>query len=255
MVSSMTLHTPARGKPRRGRAVFALVGILAALLFAPRAAEAMTYGRVTYSDISVDSNGTIYGWGITDANSAGCYCHTAKVTTTITSPQGRTQTASDIYGGRGHEYARADVSLGFLSTDVGNYTLSSTHWAFCPYCGCYFISGTHTGASETVCDFDLNGAAYPVCDGLTLAHTVYQANIRGGCTAVPYPYGSDLTFTGTGSVYPDHSTQSYGSGAPPTLHAYYDAGPDPGAVRPKFKIKFAEPGNTITKEKTDPVCQ
>jgi hypothetical protein len=86
----------------------------------------------------------VHGWGVTDANSTGCYCHTAKVTTTIRSPKGRTQTASDIYGGRGHEYARADVSLVWDGSDLGNYTESSTHWAFCPYCNCYFINAATT---------------------------------------------------------------------------------------------------------------
>ena len=80
-----------------------LLGFMLALLLVPQVAGAMTYGRVTYSDMSMGSDGIIRGWGVTDANSSGCYCHTAKVTTTIRSPKGRTQTASDIYGSRGHE--------------------------------------------------------------------------------------------------------------------------------------------------------
>lgn len=94
--------------------------------------------------MSLGTDSIIYGWGITDANSGGCYCHTAKVTTTIRSPKGRTQTASDIYGSRGHEYARADVRLLWDETDLGDYTESSTHWAFCPYCNCYYVNGQTT---------------------------------------------------------------------------------------------------------------
>jgi hypothetical protein len=136
------------GNPSEGRGFAkigaALLGIILLMFLTPADVDGMSYGNVKYSDATMDSYGIIRGWGVTDANSAGCYCHTAKVTTTITSPQGRTQTASDIYGGRGHEYARADVSLGFLSTDVGNYTVSSTHWAYCPYCHCYFVNAAVT---------------------------------------------------------------------------------------------------------------
>jgi hypothetical protein len=91
-------------------------------------------------------DGIVCGWGVTDANSSGCYCHTAKVTTTIKSAKGRTRTASDLYGGRGHEYARADVYLTF--EEEGEYWESTTHWAFCPYCACYFVNAA--GSSKTL---------------------------------------------------------------------------------------------------------
>jgi hypothetical protein len=123
-----------------------LFGLLLMLALAGPPAKAMTYGRVTYSDMSVGSDGTTYGWGVTDANSGGCYCHTAKVSTTIRSPNGRTRTASDLYGSRGHEYARADVYLPF--EEEGDYTESSTHWAFCPYCACYYVNAA--GSSKTL---------------------------------------------------------------------------------------------------------
>lgn len=123
-----------------------LSGVILLTAVASSSAPAMTYGQVKYSDATMDSYGTIRGWGVTDANSAGCYCHTAKVSTTIRSPNGRTQTRSDLYGGRGHEYARADVYLVWDGSDLGNYTESSTHWAFCPYCNCYFVNAAVTSA-------------------------------------------------------------------------------------------------------------
>jgi len=131
-------------KSNRSISATRLLGLVLVLLLAPQIAKAMTYGRVTYSDMSVGSDGTIYGWGVTDANSGGCYCHTAKVKTTIRSPKGRTRTASDLYGSRGHEHARADVSLVWDDTDLGDYTDTSTHWAFCPYCNCNYINAYAT---------------------------------------------------------------------------------------------------------------
>jgi len=150
MVSSLSLVSGARQKPNGGKVAGRLLGIALVLLVAPRIAGAMTYGRVTYSDMSVGSDGTIYGWGVTDANSGGCYCHTAKVTTTIRSPNGRARTASDLYGSRDHEYARADVQLSFDQNDLGEYMESSVHWAFCPYCNCYYVNGGTTQSTMSI---------------------------------------------------------------------------------------------------------
>jgi hypothetical protein len=120
-----------------------LFGLFLATLWVPAGALGMTYGQVKYSDASMGSDGTIYGWGVTDANSGGCYCHSAKVTTTLRSPNGRTQTftrSTTI----GQEYARADVYLLFDQNDVGNYTISSRHWAYCRYCSCNYINNALT---------------------------------------------------------------------------------------------------------------
>ena len=146
------------------------------------------------------------------------------------------------------------VAGGSASIIAGNVTYG---WNYIPGYGCQSCQFTPSAAGTcSVCDFTIQGAANPTCDGLTLNHTVYQANMSGGCTAIPWPNGSDLTFTGTGSVTPDYerSYQTY-EGVPPTLHAYYDAGPSSGAVKPKFKIKFSQTGTTITKEKIGPVCE
>jgi len=179
--------------------------------------------------------------------------HVAYVSTTLTSPNGR-QAHLDVRSA--HNSVREDVYLPFDENDLGEYWLESIHDAFCYLANAWIFYEVVSHATARACDFVINGAANPTCDAHTLNYTVYQAAISGGCTAVPFPYGSNLTFGVSGSVDPniDKSSQNY-EGVPPTLDAAYYAGPGPGAVIPNFTIKFAEAGNTRTKQKTDPVCQ
>src|SRR3990172_6914633 len=185
----------------------------------PAREEGMGHGPEAHATAGAEgSDGTVYGWGVTDVTNYSMY-HMAWATTTLTSPVKHRQASSTASA---QNWTRADVSLPFDPDDLGTYSVSTFHEGYCYWIYAFILAATSL-ASASACDFDINGAAYPVCDALTLNHTVYQAYMKGGCTAVPHPNGSDLTFTGTGSVYPDHSTQSFGGGAPPTLHAYYDA--------------------------------
>jgi hypothetical protein len=233
--------------------------ILAAAVFAAIlmvSAAPASYSYSLYSGSSVGANGTVYGWGVTDGTPPPGFqmIHTAYVKTTLTSPNGRTAYSGSLSGSN---WRRGDVSLAFDANDLGTYYIQSFHGVYCPVWG--WIIGlwvAQSNSQKTVCDFDINGAAHPTCDGRTRAYTIYQAAIRGGCTAVPFPYGSNLTFGASGSVDPDYnaSGQRY-QGVPPALDAYYYAGPGSGAVIPQFTIKFAEGGNTMHKERTDAVCQ
>lgn len=98
----------------------AVLAVAAAL-----AVPARCYCYSIYSGTSVGSDGTVYGWGVTDGTPPPGYAmtHTAYVWTSLTSPKGRS-TASGPPGY--YKYAvnvvRVDVSLPFDPTDLGTYT-------------------------------------------------------------------------------------------------------------------------------------
>jgi hypothetical protein len=118
-----------RGTGREPQLV-SLIVILVALLSPP------TVWGATYSGASVGSNGTTYGWGVTNVTT-GSYIHTAYVTTTLRSPKGRTAIRN---WQSAWNSVRADISLAWDSTDLGTYTTTSTHKAYCSQMG-WFING------------------------------------------------------------------------------------------------------------------
>lgn len=81
-----------------------------------------------YLDVSVGSNGTIYATGITDAGNMSI--HSADVTTTITSPNWRRALAYNSVSSGG--YARADTSLPFDQSDIGDFFANAAGSAYCP---------------------------------------------------------------------------------------------------------------------------
>jgi murein DD-endopeptidase MepM/ murein hydrolase activator NlpD len=198
---------------------YRLLGLGLVWLVFGSVAEAMTYSSATYSDIVV-SGGIIYGWGVTDASS-GCYCHKAKVTTTITSPNGRIQTNGDLYGGRGHEVARADVQLPFDETDVGDYTEFSTHWAFCPYCNCNFINGSQSSFTMLVStpiqhNYPRNPLPQPCWissffDAVRNGHAHHAEDVvydnGQGTGGTPPPYGAPVYAMEAGTAHPVVGTE------------------------------------------------
>jgi hypothetical protein len=101
---------------------------------------------VTYSDTWVDSSSTstgyVVGSGIT-TDSYNTYNHRYWVKPTITSPSGRTATGTSYTSS---SYARLDVSLSWdYRTDLGLYTISTTHSMTCPYIFGVVSSTTGTG--------------------------------------------------------------------------------------------------------------
>src|ERR1017187_10788758 len=66
-----------------------------------------------YSGASVGSDGTVYGWGVTDVSSV-TMVHQAYVSTALTSPKGR---KASLPMGNAPNYCREDVQLPFDSTD------------------------------------------------------------------------------------------------------------------------------------------
>ena len=97
-----------------------------------------------YSGSSVDSSGKVSAWGVTNV---AAMQHTAYVTTTLTSPNGRTVSADGTWIGMGH--SRADLYLSYAQNDLGTYTTTSIHSAYCVVMG-WFILNHLTQSSTTV---------------------------------------------------------------------------------------------------------
>jgi hypothetical protein len=97
-----------------------------------------------YSGSSVDSSGKVSAWGVTNV---AAMQHTAYVTTTLTSPNGRTVSADGTWIGIGH--SRADLYLSYAQNDLGTYTTTSIHSAYCVVMG-WFILNRLTQSSTTV---------------------------------------------------------------------------------------------------------
>jgi hypothetical protein len=110
-----------------------MLWVVASLLVFTFGVAASCYGYAWSSGSSVGSDGTIYGWGVTDGTPPPGYSmtHDAYVKTTLTSPKGRT--ASTGYGNYkwGVNTVRADLSLSFDATDLGTYTVQSFHRVHC----------------------------------------------------------------------------------------------------------------------------
>jgi hypothetical protein len=97
-----------------------------------------------YSGASMGSDGTIYGWGVTDVSVAPMMYHTAYVTTTLTSPVKHRR----AYGsGNAQNSVSVNVSLPFDPNDVGTYVVSSCSSGFCYVCRCWLINNQPSQAS------------------------------------------------------------------------------------------------------------
>jgi hypothetical protein len=121
---------------------FRFASLLSALiLFSPAPSHAWSW----YSGASVGSDGTVYGWGVTDVTVYNMY-HVAYVTTTLTSPVKHRQAS---HQGNAQNSVRADVSLPFDPNDLGTYIDSSLSSGYCYTCCCYMFQNCGSGASAT----------------------------------------------------------------------------------------------------------
>lgn len=93
-------------------------------------------GDSTYSSATIDSYGSVLGWGVTDVTNYS-YPHTAKVQTTLTSSLGRISATGQLTA---PNWVRADVSLGYDELDVGDYSVNSVHNAICPFMGSFITN-------------------------------------------------------------------------------------------------------------------
>ncbi len=120
-----TPEMPRERRPRKNLRV--MPRVVAWTIAVVMAAAGSAHGITQYSGAAVSSNGTTNGWGVTDAYYSGMY-HVAYVSTTLTSPNGRTASS----GWRNaSNWVRADVYLGWDATDLGSYLARSTHKFYC----------------------------------------------------------------------------------------------------------------------------
>ncbi len=86
------------------------------------------YGSTNFSDEWVDEDGTVHAVVTTQAL-PNPFNHKSRATATLTSPNGR---VASYDTGFCCGYAQSQVSLPFLETDRGLFTLCSQHRNFCP---------------------------------------------------------------------------------------------------------------------------
>jgi hypothetical protein len=86
-------------------------------------------GSAWYAGMTAGSNGTTYGWAVTEVTSQSVY-HEAFVSVTLSSPNGR-QDSLDTQSDQ--NTVREDVSLAFDENDLGDYFTDGTHSAYCDF--------------------------------------------------------------------------------------------------------------------------
>ena len=123
---------------------FACIAILTVVFASPG------YGYAWYSGTSVGSNGIVYGWGFTDAH-AHMYVHTAYVTTTLRSPNGRVASSGRVGA---FNTVQSNVYLVWNSNDLGNYTVTSSHEFNCTFMGPVYLGNSN--ASDTAYVFTVS---------------------------------------------------------------------------------------------------
>jgi hypothetical protein len=231
-----------------GRTHSFILGLLALVAALTLADGTPCMADAVYSGTSVGGNGTAYGWGVTDARSMSS--HTTHTSSTLTSPHGRQASNSACCG----SYTRVDLQLSFDPDDMGSFQEDDWHWAFCPVLGRWFWNGVHTSSSGTVCSYAIQGQPQDVnCTGNVKNETHYvAAQIPATCSV--YPPTSDLTFVVSGDVTADTEDSYQSFVVQPELFAFYWAGPGGGSITPQFTIRFTN-GQSVFRQKTDPVCQ
>jgi len=95
----------------------------------------------TYSDLASDGQ-YIFGYAVTDATNYS-YTHDATVQVVLTSPNGR---SDSTYISNSNSVTGTTV-LSWDDGDLGEYLVSSTHWAYCSAMGGYFINAVTTAES------------------------------------------------------------------------------------------------------------
>jgi hypothetical protein len=134
-MTTITNENPCRGHLNTLIAVLTFAGLVAVLSIA---IPQKSYADTVYAGGSVGSDGTIYGWGVTDVRSM--VNHTSQTNATLTSPNGRQANGSVNDG----YYTRVDLSLPFDSNDLGNYQVDSYSWAYCNVWNVWFLNGALT---------------------------------------------------------------------------------------------------------------
>jgi hypothetical protein len=114
---------------------FIICGLLGFVTTVPAFGQMGSYSIYsdTWADDSDPSQIKVYGCGVSQDN-YNSYGHTYWVTTTITSPSGRTTSATSYKSNSYNAYARADVFLDWQN-EFGDFTTNSNHRVLSLYGG------------------------------------------------------------------------------------------------------------------------
>ena len=170
---------------------------------------------VTYSDSWVDDSSSpayfIMGSGVT-SDSYNSYGHRYWVTTTLTSPTGRTASGTSYTSG---SYARMDVSLSwdFETGEEGDFTTFTNHSMSCPYMyGTIVTTNTSIilGISIAVTNYIHNGGCvyYLYCPNGNASATcpsdnpVYVNPAQNVCRNYLHDYRLKYTYRGSVLCFP-----------------------------------------------------
>jgi hypothetical protein len=177
-------------------ALVVYIGILAAL---PAFAQQMG-SKAIYSDawVNTSGSGSVVGCGVTQ-DSYNSYGHTYWVETKLTSPKGRTTTATSYKTNSYSAYTRVEVSLLWDWADLGGFSVESKHIACCSYMGGNPYTGANCYPSVTR-DAVAVGASsarykFDIFSGGTICRYQRYNNCRSTC-ARDY-----IDFTKQGSCY------------------------------------------------------
>jgi hypothetical protein len=119
--------------------IFSIALVFSISILSPRFALAQS--ESVYSDQWVDSAGTLYVYGATDASDM--YEHSAYASVSVSSPSGRH--ASNSFSAGEYGYADTETYLDFDENDLGQYILIFGYSAYCPYYGDLGSGNTSVG--------------------------------------------------------------------------------------------------------------
>jgi hypothetical protein len=136
------IGTQSKGREKQGGEMLLRASGLGAFAVAlSLLSAAPLHADTFYSGAAVNSNGSVYSWGVTSACSMSS--HTTHMNSTLTSPKGR-QASGNASDGCS---TRVDLYLAFDPTDLGTYEVESDSWAFCPVLGLWFWNGVESQGS------------------------------------------------------------------------------------------------------------
>jgi hypothetical protein len=113
-----------------------------------------------YSGASVGSDGTIYGYGVTDGTPPPGMNHTAYITVTLTSPKNRQNSGGQQSN---PSIVQENVQLSFDPSDLGNYVVNSISTVYCHSCCCNVVYNEPSQASHNDAPAKLVPYDYPPC--------------------------------------------------------------------------------------------
>jgi len=168
------IATQSKGREKQGGEMLFRAFDLAAFVAAFALLTALPLNADTfYSGVTVNSDGSVSSYGVTDACSM--LDHITYMNSTLTSPNGR-QASGNASDGCSTE---VDLYLAFDATDLGTYTVISHHWAWCPVAHIWFWNGNPSQGSGNNAPSSLIPYNYGTCapNGVGPLQVLKDANV------------------------------------------------------------------------------